>query len=74
MRILLPILLILALIWWLRSRPGKPRGTPPTPPRQAHAQDMVVCQTCGVHLAVNEAVQVGQGRYVCPEHPTDTPH
>jgi uncharacterized protein len=73
MRVLLLLLLILAIVWLVRSS----RRRPP-PNRQSTKkptdvfEDMVACQHCGVHLATSEAIQIGPGRYSCPEHSNTT--
>lgn len=69
MRVLLLLLLVLGIVWLVRSSRRRPPSYRQSTSKPADVfEDMVVCQHCGVHLATSEAIQIGPGRYSCPEH------
>lgn len=41
-------------------------GSPEQPQAKTHAEDMVRCAHCGVHLPLSEAI-MAQGKYYCSE-------
>jgi uncharacterized protein len=70
-RALLFLAVILAGVWWWRSRQAsRDKDMPETPPAQPLAQplDMVRCTQCGMHIPGVEAVQGKQGPYCSQEH------
>ena len=67
MKALLFLMVVLAGVWWWRSRlaPGdkkRPEARPTEP------LDMVRCTQCGMHIPSAEAVQGQQGPYCSLEH------
>lgn len=76
MKYLVVLLVIVAVIWIVRSstanREGHARNAPPPrrpPGPPALPQDMVMCPVCSVHLPRNEALPGPDGQmYCCPEH------
>lgn len=58
-RILVLILVVAAVIWWLRAQ-RKPRNgvseTPRTPVQKLSPQTMVACHYCGTHLPETDAL------------------
>jgi uncharacterized protein len=70
MKFLLVAVVILAVLWLLRSNrradPPDPRTGPQAPPQQ---QDMVQCPVCQVHLPRSDALSGPKGQlYCCAEH------
>ena len=66
-RILLLFLVIWGLFWILRKQFS---DQPPRKPEQAEedAEDMLICETCGVHTPRSLTVQVDGKVYCCHEH------
>lgn len=60
-------LVVLAVVWLLRSARRRDEG--PAPPRsagpRAHPEAMVDCAHCGLHLPLAEAVKGEDGRHYC---------
>ncbi len=68
MKYLLILLVILAVVWFLRAS-ARGRGHRDSKRRSSkeHAQPMVECARCGVHLPASEAVMGSEGRAYCSE-------
>lgn len=66
MKYLLLVAVVVAVLWYLRSRP-KP-AVPTSPSEADPAQPMVSCVHCGVHLPRAEAVAGAQGSYCSEAH------
>lgn len=67
MKYLLIVVVVLAVLWFARSR-GR-REPPPAAPRPpADPQAMVRCAHCGVHLPAQDALGGARGRYCSAEH------
>ncbi|HEU4457922.1 MAG TPA: PP0621 family protein [Methylibium sp.] len=68
MKWLLVLLLVVALLWWLkssrRSLPGRDAG-PSAAPR---VEPMISCAHCGVHLPRREAVAGVEALYCSDAH------
>ncbi|MDE2368957.1 MAG: hypothetical protein KGN16_08290 [Burkholderiales bacterium] len=75
MKVLLLVVVLLVLLWLLRSGPrggraASPRsGSRPRAPARDAGQPvpMVACVHCGLHLPRDEAVVDGAGRSFCSE-------
>lgn len=69
MKYLLILLVILAVVWLMRrgSAPRHGRNEQARPKDARHAQPMVECAHCGVHLPASEAVIGVEGRTYCSE-------
>jgi len=65
---LLVVLVVLAGVWFWRSRASSIRQRPPTSPIQPPLQDTVACSRCHVHIPLAEAVQGQHGSYCGLEH------
>ncbi|CAG9180578.1 MULTISPECIES: PP0621 family protein [Cupriavidus] len=69
-RIFILLAVVLGVFWWLRSRAEAQReqtsrAARPTPaPRDDHAETMVQCAHCGVHLPKSEAI-AWRGLHYC---------
>jgi uncharacterized protein len=71
MKYLVLLLVILAVIWFLRSSSRRTHQGPGGARRDAagHPQDMVECPVCLVHLPRTDALAGPDGRfYCCSEH------
>lgn len=67
MKALLFLAVLLAGVWWWRSRQAaNDKEIPEAPPAQP--LDMVRCTQCGMHIPSVEAVQGRQGPYCSQEH------
>lgn len=69
MKFLVLLLLVVGLVWWLRSqrRPSVPPVPPSSPEARApQGEEMVACLQCGVHLPRSEALP-GRGGLFCGE-------
>jgi uncharacterized protein len=68
MKYLLILLVILAVVWLLRSSArGRKQHNTARPKGAQHAQRMVECAHCGLHLPASEAVMGAEGRAYCSE-------
>ncbi len=69
MRGVLLLLLVLAGVWFWRSRASS-LGQPPSPPpvEPPLTLDTVACSRCSVHIPRAEAIQGRHGVYCCVEH------
>ena len=65
-RILLLFLVIWGLLWLVRKQFADKPG--PERTAEADAEDMLVCETCGVHTPRSLTVQVNGKTYCCHEH------
>lgn len=74
MKYLVLLAIVVAVIWYLRSkrREVERKEEAPPPPRQealGDPQDMVRCPVCSVHLPRTDALPGPDGRlYCCAEH------
>jgi len=73
MKYLLILVIVLAVIWFLRNhrRDDKPEPGKDAPRQDAlgQPQDMVRCQICSVHLPRTDALPgPGERYYCCAEH------
>jgi uncharacterized protein len=70
MKYLIVIVLVLALIWFVRNnRRGADRRDDKPPPALGDPQDMVRCPVCSVHLPRIDALPGGDGKlYCCADH------
>ena len=71
MKALLFLVVVLAGIWWWRSRhsPGEKDSTEvPDASPLAQPLEMVRCSQCGMHIPGAEAVQGKRGPYCSQEH------
>jgi uncharacterized protein len=71
MKFLLLIVVVLAVLWYLRNnrRDSADRPAAGNPRTLAPPQDMVRCAVCAVHLPRPDALPGGDGRlYCCAEH------
>ncbi len=67
MKALLFFVVVLAGVWWWRSRQAPVDETLPEAP-PVEPLDMVRCIQCGMHVPGAEAVQGERGSYCCQEH------
>lgn len=68
MKYLLIAVVVLAVLWFARSR-GRREPPPPAPPRPPKGpQAMVRCAHCGVHLPAQDALSGTRGSYCNAEH------
>ncbi len=73
-RVVILVLLVLVIAWWLFGRINKARSTAAAQSKRkggkgaAHAQDMVVCAHCGVHLPLADALKDGALHYCGEPH------
>jgi uncharacterized protein len=71
MKYLLVLVLVLAVIWFVRNnrRTGQDKPAPPKQDSPAQPQDMVRCPICGLHLPRADALPGPGGQlYCCAEH------
>lgn len=72
MKYLLLIVIVLAVVWYVRNnrRADSPRDDKPAPKAPAgDPQDMVECPVCLVHLPRTDALPGPNGRlYCCADH------
>jgi uncharacterized protein len=72
MKFLLVFLVLMFAIWlWRHNREAEARerrDQKPAPHSPKGAQRMVVCQHCGMHLPVTEALAGQSGTYCCEAH------
>ena len=65
MKYLILILVVLAVMWLVRSKPRAPSAEPASaPPRKQ--ETMLACAQCGLHLPRDEALP-GRGGVFCGE-------
>jgi uncharacterized protein len=64
--VLLAVLFV-AYLWWRGSRVDGRGGARRSPPPAAGPQEMVRCDTCGLHLPRPEAIAGPDGRFYCSE-------
>lgn len=68
MKYLLIVVVVLAVLWFARSR-GRHEPPPAVPPRPpTDPQAMVRCAHCGVHLPAQDALGGHRGSYCSAEH------
>ncbi len=71
MKYLVLLLVVFAVIWFLRAnrRSDERDETPPKRPALGEPQDMVRCPVCSLHLPRTDALPGPDGRlYCCAEH------
>jgi uncharacterized protein len=72
MKYLLIVVVVLAVIWFLRTNRRGSDDKPKDAPRQdalAEPQDMVRCPVCSLHLPRTDALPGKDGRlYCCADH------
>ncbi len=68
MKYLVLLLVVLAVLWLLRSK--RPAAPPPRggPGRLPAVEDMVSCAHCGLHLPRGEALPGRGGLFCCEAH------
>jgi uncharacterized protein len=71
MKFLLVLVVVLAVIWFLRNHRRNDERKPDPPPRDAvgEPQDMVRCPVCSLHLPRTDALPGVDGSfYCCADH------
>jgi uncharacterized protein len=67
MKFLILALVVVGVLWWVRSQRQPPLPpTPSAPPPSPKNEDMVACARCGMHLPRSEALP-GRGGVFCGE-------
>jgi uncharacterized protein len=64
MKIVFLLLVLFAVLWWLRSSGRRARKAEENTPPSPAPRPMLVCAQCGVHLPADEALP-GQGGVFC---------
>lgn len=65
-RLLLLVVIFVAIYWLIKSYRRQMRKDQPSGEAPGHAEDMVRCAHCGVHLPKHESIVAGD-EYYCSE-------